>query len=209
MRPPAGPAGRERTTGLAPAPRPERRARHTRASTTERDRAWSFLPGCACRWPAYGASKRHWTTRGLARRRGAARPRHRRAGRIDAPGLHVGQEPVADIVDAELAVIDLAVLGAAFLGGKNLDVLALRAKLIVEVIRFRVQDDAVVLAVQHEEGAFDLLRDAVERELLRPFERGLVVRGADHPAELKDRGGARARIDREPRLVAGDPLVDA
>src|SRR5262245_40930456 len=173
MRPPAGPAGRDRTTDLAPAPRPERRTRRMRASTTERDRAWSFLPGCACRWPAYGASKRHWITRGLARRRGAARPRHRRAGRIAAGRLDVGEEPVADVIDAELAVIDLAVLGAAFLGGENLDVLALRADLLVELLRFRERNDAVVLAVQHEEGAFDPLRDAFERELLRPFERGL------------------------------------
>jgi hypothetical protein len=38
---------------------------------------------------------------------------------------HIGQQPVADVIHAQLAVIDLAVLGAAFLGTENLDVLAL------------------------------------------------------------------------------------
>src|SRR5262249_16615892 len=50
--------------------------------------------------------------------------------------------------------------------------------------------------------------DALERELLRPFERGLVVGRAHHPAELEDRGRARARIGREPGLVAGDPIIN-
>src|SRR6516165_1781928 len=90
--------------------------------------------------------------------------------------LHIREQPIADIIDAKLTVIDLAVLGATLLGGENLDVLS--------------------------------LRDAFERELLRPFERGLVVGRADYPAELEDRGGARARISRELGLVAGDPIIN-
>src|SRR5262249_46280917 len=37
---------------------------------------------------------------------------------------------------------------------------------------------------------------------------GLVVGRAHHPAELEDRGRARARIGREPGLVAGDPIIN-
>lgn len=48
--------------------------------------------------------------------------------------LHVGEQPVPDVIDAELTVIDLAVLGAAFLGRENLDVLALRSDPLVELL---------------------------------------------------------------------------
>jgi hypothetical protein len=36
--------------------------------------------------------------------------------------LHVCKKPVADVIDAKLTVIDVAVLGATLLGGENLDV---------------------------------------------------------------------------------------
>src|SRR4029434_7144318 len=84
--------------------------------------------------------------------------------------------------------IDLAVLGAAFLGGENLDVLALRANPLVKLLGLRERDDPIIFTVQHEKGAFDPLGDALERELLSPFERGLIVRRAHHPAKLEDRG---------------------
>src|SRR5215813_7142078 len=147
----------------------------------------------------------HWITRRRLRRRGRTSQQtlYRRRGR-----LHIREQPIADVVDAELAVIDLAVLGAAVLDGENLDVLSLRANPLVELLRFRERHDPVVLAVQDEKRAFDPLRDAFDRELLRPFERGLVVGRAHHPAELEDRGGARARIGREPGLVGGDPIIN-
>src|SRR5215471_8677653 len=147
----------------------------------------------------------HWITRGRLRRRGRTSQQtlYRRRGR-----LHIREQPIADIIDGKLTVIDLAVLGATLLGGENLDVLSLRADPFVELLRLGERHDPVVLAVQHEERAFDPLRDAFERELLRPFERGLVVGRADYPAELEDRGGARARISRELGLVAGDPIIN-
>src|SRR4051794_30611643 len=125
------------------------------------------------------------------------------------PASHVRKQPVADIVDAELAMIDLAVFGAAFLRGEDLDVLSLRADGLVQLLRFRKRDDPLVLAMQHQERALDLLCDPLEREFLRPFERGLVVGRAHHPAELEQRGGAGARVDREPGFVAGYPFMDA
>src|SRR5215813_11326853 len=147
----------------------------------------------------------HWITRGRLRRQGRTSQQtlYRRRGR-----LHIREQPIADVVDAELAVIDLAVLGAAVLDGENLDVLSFRADPLVELLRLGERHDPVVLAVQDEKRAFDPLRDAFERELLRPFERGLVVGRAHHPAELEDRGGARARIGRELGLVAGDPIIN-
>src|SRR5439155_27114324 len=102
----------------------------------------------------------------------------------------------------QLAMIDLAVLRAALVGGEDPDVLALGTDPLVERLRSVERDDPVVLAVQDQECAFDVLRDSVERELLRPFERSLVVRRAADPAELEDRGGAGARVDRELGLVA-------
>src|SRR5262249_39525091 len=52
---------------------------------------------------------------------------------LDSLDLHVREQPVADVVDAELAVIDLAVLGAAVIGGEDLDVLAPGAHPLVEL----------------------------------------------------------------------------
>ena len=105
----------------------------------------------------------HWITRGRLRRQGRTSQQtlYRRRGR-----LHIREQPIADVVDAELAVIDLAVLGAPVLDGENLDVLSLRANPLVELLRFRERHDPVVLAVQDEKRAFDPLRDAFERELL-------------------------------------------
>src|SRR5262249_42243888 len=102
---------------------------------------------------------------------------------------------------------ELGVLGAAFLGGENLDVLAFRADPLVELLGFRQRNDAVVLAVQHEKRAFDPLCDAFKRELLRPLERGLVVRRAHHPAELEDRGGHSPSVVCERGLVAPDTNI--
>src|SRR6516164_8877538 len=123
----------------------------------------------------------HWITRGRLRRRGRTSQQtlYRRRGR-----LHIREQPIADVVDAELAVIDLAVLGAPVLDGENLDVLSLRANPLVELLRFRERHDPVVLAVQDEKRAFDPLRDAFERELLRPFERGLVVGARPPPSGI-------------------------
>src|SRR5262249_37816739 len=49
--------------------------------------------------------------------------------------LHVREQPVADVIDAKLAVIDLAVLGAAVVSGENLDVLSFRSDPLVELLR--------------------------------------------------------------------------
>src|SRR5262252_4123804 len=152
-----------------------------------------------------GNRKTYWITRGRLRRLA----RTWEQGRLRRRGpLHVRKQPVADIIDAELAVIDLAVLGAAVLGSENLDVLSFRADPLVELLCLRERHDAILLAVQHQERAFDPLRDTFECELLRPFERGFVVGRAHYPAELEDRGGARARIGRELGLVAGDPIIN-
>ena len=48
--------------------------------------------------------------------------------------LHIFQQPVADEVDAELAVVDLAMLGAAFGLGEDFQVLVLRADALVEFL---------------------------------------------------------------------------
>src|SRR6266849_2031542 len=86
---------------------------------------------------------------------------------LRSSGLHIREQPVADIVDAQLAMIDLAVLRAALVGGENPDVLALGADPLVERLRSVERNDPVVLAVQDQERAFDVLRDSFERELLR------------------------------------------
>src|SRR5262245_14256793 len=100
---------------------------------------------------------------------------------ISSQGLTCCEEPVAYVIDAELTVINLAVLGAAFLGGENLDVLALRANPLVDLPGLGERDDPIVFAMQHEKRAFDALGDTLECELLRPFERGLIVRRTHDP----------------------------
>src|SRR5262249_59455350 len=61
-----------------------------------------------------------------------------------ALSFHMRQEPVGDVVDAELPVIDLAVLGGTLLGGENLQVLLLRADAFVQRPGFLQRHDAVV-----------------------------------------------------------------
>ena len=56
-------------------------------------------------------------------------------------------------------MIDLAVLGAAFLGAENLDVLALRANSFVELLGLCERDDPIIFTVQDEKRAFDPLGD--------------------------------------------------
>jgi hypothetical protein len=56
-------------------------------------------------------------------------------------------------------MVDLAVLGAALVGGKDLDVLSLRADRFVQLLGFRKRNDPVILAVQHQECAGDSLCD--------------------------------------------------
>ena len=118
-------------------------------------------------------------------------PALKRRGSADT--LHILQKPVADEVDAELAVVDLAMLGAAFGFGEDLQRLVLRADPLVELLRLRERHDAVVLAMQDQDRALDLLGHAFEREFLRPFQRGCVVGRADHPAELEGRAVMLAR----------------
>src|SRR5262249_35769218 len=101
--------------------------------------------------------------------------------------LNMGENPIPDIVDAELAVVDLAMLGPTLRASENLDVLALRANPFVKRLRLLRGHDAVVLTVHDQERAFDLFRYTLEREPLCPFERGRVVRRAQDPAELKVR----------------------
>src|SRR5215510_3402823 len=102
------------------APKPRRRARPMQPSPIESDCAWVPVSRVASAGSLPGNRKTHWITRGRLRRlvRTWSPGRHRRRGR-----LHVRKEPVADVIDAELAVIDLAVLSAAVLGRENLDVL--------------------------------------------------------------------------------------
>src|SRR5262245_65814630 len=56
----------------------------------------------------------------------------RECAEFAALSLHMRQEPIGDVVDAKLPVIDLAVLGSALLGGKNLQILLLRAAAFVQ-----------------------------------------------------------------------------
>src|SRR5688572_14497385 len=86
-------------------------------------------------------------------------------------GVDIGGDPVGDVVDAHLAVVDLAVLRAALLGGEDLELLALGADPLVQRLRLLHRHDAVVLAVGDEKRALDLVRDALEGELLRPLQR--------------------------------------
>jgi hypothetical protein len=52
---------------------------------------------------------------------------------IDLP--HILFQPVGSEIDADLAVVDMGVFGAAFLGGKNLDGLVGRADRVIELLR--------------------------------------------------------------------------
>src|SRR4029077_16145318 len=67
--------------------------------------------------------------------------------------LRVGQDPVTDIIDAERAVVDLAMLGRALLGGEYLERLVLRPDLLVQDLRLLERHHAVVLAVQDQHRA--------------------------------------------------------
>src|SRR5262249_9504452 len=101
-------------------------------------------------------------------------------------------------------MIHLAMLRAAFYGSENAERFVLRPDALVERVCLCNRNDAVVLAMQDENGAGDLVGDALEGELLCPLERGLVVRCAGDPAKLEGRTRRRARVFRG---VTGDEVV--
>ena len=65
--------------------------------------------------------------------------------------IHI-REPVGGEVDADLAVVDVGVLGATFFGGENLDGLVGRADRVIELLRVLDRHDPVVAGVGDEEG---------------------------------------------------------
>src|SRR6476619_5920027 len=79
------------------------------------------------------------------------------------PSLHGLHQPVADEVDAELTVVNLAMLGAAFGLGEDFQRLVLGANTLVEFFCFGEWHHAVVLAVQDQDRASDLVSHAFER----------------------------------------------
>ena len=107
--------------------------------------------------------------------------------------LHVLREPVGGEVDADLAVVDVGVLGAAFLGGENLDGLVRRADRVIELLRVLDRHHAVVAGVRDQERAGDVLRHVLEREFLRDLDAFVLVLGAGDPAPLEVRLRDRLR----------------
>src|SRR6476620_12530473 len=89
-----------------------------------------------------------------------------RGSSVLSTNLHGLHQPVADEVDAELTVVNLAMLGAAFGLGEDFQRLVLGANTLVEFFCFGEWHHAVVLAVQHQDRAFDLVSHALEREFL-------------------------------------------
>src|SRR5215218_6740726 len=71
--------------------------------------------------------------------------------------FHVFCKPVGGEVDADLAVVDVGVLGAALLGAENLDGLVGRTDRVVEFLRVLDRHDAVIASVRHQERAGDVL----------------------------------------------------
>src|SRR5579884_2239013 len=122
----------------------------------------------------------------------ADRPRGRRRSGIYAD--HMFGDPVGDEIDAELAIVHLAMLGRAVFGRKNFQRLIGGPKRDIQALGFGCRHNAVVGAVQHQERAAHPFGDARERELLDALDGTgkIESRNAEHPRDLKMRRRHRA-----------------
>src|SRR5262245_30038565 len=73
-------------------------------------------------------------------------------------------DPVSGEIDADLAVVDVGMLCAAFFGREDLDCLVFRTDRIKELLGIFDRHDPVVRAVGDEERACDVLRHVIQSE---------------------------------------------
>ena len=66
-------------------------------------------------------------------------------------------QPVGGEIDADLAVVDMGVLGAAFLGVEDLDGLVGRADRVIELLGILDRHHPIVAAMGDQERAGDVL----------------------------------------------------
>src|SRR5580704_10030403 len=76
-------------------------------------------------------------------------------------------DPIPHIMNANGGVVDLAMMEAAFLAGKDFERLLLGADRLVKFFRDLDRDLLVAGAMQQEERAGHLLHDAVELEIFQ------------------------------------------
>src|ERR1700693_5235824 len=106
----------------------------------------------------------------------------------------VGRDPVGNITDPQRAVVHLAVLGPALVGGEDPERFLRRLERGVELLRRVHRHDAVVRPVRDQHRAGDLIHDAGERKLFRALEGGVRVVETEDPLELEIRLRAFLRV---------------
>src|SRR5689334_3387931 len=100
---------------------------------------------------------------------------------------HVLRQPVGRIIDPDLAIVDMGVLGAALFGREDLQRLVLRTDRLEQFWRVLDRNDAVIAAMGDEIGTGDIFGDVLEGELPRRLDRLVDGRRIDHPLELEVR----------------------